>query len=217
MSNIPLTLSEDLSIPLCLDLDGTLIREDTTRTAAFRYIGNYPMKWVNPESLWQIAWWFLKGRHAFMKHKLAEHISLFTHKWTFSQNLIALALNEKKRGRPIFMVSATDHRFAQTLANTSELKPLFTHKDQFLEDHIIATNGLAPEGVNLRSEFKGEYLRDRFGEGQFIYAGNSKDDFKVWQYGATPIIAVYPENRQIAQRLSKQYQNTHVIVEMENS
>ena len=187
-------LKEDLSIPLCVDLDGTLIKEDTTRTAAFLYGGLSPLKWA------QIALWFARGKHAYMKEKLSEKINLSKEAWAFSKPIIELMKQEKKRGRPLYLVSATDIRFAKTLVKLTHRR----YEEFFKEGHIIATRGkeCSEKGiVNLRAQAKADWLIETFGIGKFIYAGNSTDDLKVWAAGATPVIMSCQETQGLAEKL----------------
>ncbi len=179
-------IDEDIKIPLCVDLDGTLIREDTTATAARRYARWNPFKWL------MIGIWFRCGRYAFMKQKLAEKVTLTSKDWTFVPGVLELLETEKGRKRPIYLVSATDQKFAHAVAQDPQCKKYFK------KSHVIASEG----EVNLRSIAKADYLASRFGENKFIYAGNSHHDLAVWKRCVSPVIVTH-ERSKLLDKLTK--------------
>ncbi len=188
-------ISDDISIPLCIDLDGTLIKEDTTQIAALKYGGWNPFKWL------QIGTWFLYKRHAYMKEKLAQHINLTPEDWTIIPSMLQLIKEETKAGRKIFLVSATDIKFAKAVAN-----------DPLCQDYFSTETTIASEGtVNLRSAEKAKCLVKKFGEGKFIYAGNSTHDLPVWFKGVSPIIVIEKEPSKLAEHLIKIQKNVTII------
>ena len=188
-------ISDDISIPLCVDLDGTLIKEDTTQLAALKYAGCNPLKWL------QIGAWFLYKRHAYMKQKLAQHVILTPDDWTIIPNMLKVIEEETKAGRSLFLVSATDIKFARAVAHAPLCKGYFSSKN------VIASEGK----INLRSAEKAKCLVEKFGEGKFIYAGNSTHDFPVWAKGISPIIVVESENCKLIEQLVKSQKNVTVI------
>ncbi len=188
-------ISEDISIPLCVDLDGTLIKEDTTQIAALKYGGYNPLKWL------QIGVWFLYKRHAYMKQKLAQHVTLTPDDWTIIPKMLDVIKEEKSAGRKVFLVSATDIKFARAAAND----PLC--QGYFSDETIIASEGT----INLRSAEKAKCLVENFGEGQFIYAGNSTHDLPVWAKGTSPIIVVEKKPSKLANQLVKSQKNVTII------
>lgn len=189
-------INEDISIPLCVDLDGTLIREDTTRIAAWKYAGYNPFKWG------LIACWFLPIRYAYMKRKLAEHMTLTPDDWEFVPGMLDLLEVEKKAGREIYLVSATDKKFALAVANDPHCKKYFK------TDHVIASEGK----VNLRSTKKADYLVEKFGAGKFIYAGNSTHDLDVWKQCVTPVIVIKEHGNILLKKLQVFHHKITVIL-----
>ena len=189
------TLNEDISIPLCVDLDGTLIRGDTTQAAALKYAGFNLFKWG------KIGFWFLKKRHAYMKQKLAEHVTLPSQDWAFVPGMLELLEKEKEAGREIYLVSATDQKFANAVAQDPRCKKYFK------KDHVIASQGY----INLRSKAKAEHLVDLFGKGNFIYAGNSEHDLDVWEQSTSPVIVIKSATCQLFKKLQKIHPNPMAI------
>lgn len=143
--------------PLCVDLDGTLIKEDVTQLLLRRYLKK------NPFGFLKIFIWFLKGR-AFLKKELSEKAVLDVSKLTYEPMVVELIKDAKKEGRLVVLATAADSFIAHRVADYCGFF-----------DKVIASNGV----LNQRAHQKGTTLRDMFGT--FIYVGNSKDDLKVWR------------------------------------
>jgi hypothetical protein len=190
-------ISEDISIPLCVDLDGTLIKEDTTQIAALKYCGYNPLKWL------QIGLWFLYKRHAYMKQKLAQYITLTPDDWTIIPAMLQVIKEETEAGRKVFLVSATDMKFARAAANDPLCQKYFS------DETVIASEGT----VNLRSAEKANCLVEKFGEGKFIYAGNSTHDLPVWAKGTSSIIVVEDESSKLAKHLMNSQKNVTLLLQ----
>ena len=160
-----LTLTPKL--PLCIDLDGTLLRTDVLSEALLIYIRRYPWKIFN------LLLWFLKGR-AYLKKRIADIIDLDFSSLPVNQKMIDLIHQYKKEGYRILLVTAAPERYGFAAA---------AHFGFF--DDVMTSR----ENHNLRSRQKAEALSQKFGQGQFIYAGNSVHDLPVWEQ-AGEIIAI---------------------------
>jgi phosphoserine phosphatase len=156
----------DTVLPLCIDLDGTLILQDTT------WLATRLLLKINPLYAVRFVSWMCRGR-AYYKQQLAQRISLEPAQLMYRPSLLRYLKDEHKKGRQIYLVTATDERFARPVA---EYVGLFTD--------VFASNGK----INLRAEAKGQALVTRFGEKAFVYAGNSMDDLKVWAHSAEAIV-----------------------------
>lgn len=154
------------SLPLCIDLDGTLIRNDTTWLATQKYLSQNPFRLIS------IVFWLLRGR-AFYKNQLAKRVLLDPAKLPYHKQLMEYLEAEKQKRRHIYLVTATDYQFARIIAD---------HLDLFTD--VYASDGK----TNLRAAAKARWLVHKFGKKGFIYAGNSVDDLKVWQYSAEAIV-----------------------------
>ena len=53
-----------------------------------------------------------------------------------------------------------------------------------LFEDVMASDGV----INLRMEAKGKALAERYGKGNFAYAGNSSHDLKTWPYAGEVIV-----------------------------
>lgn len=154
----PETDSTDLRIPLCVDLDGTLIRSDTMWEA---------MRWLlkrNPLRLLSFFVWWASGR-AHLKRQLAAHAQLDVAALPYHREFLDWLKEEKARGRTLLLVTAADQAMGERVA---------AHVGLF--DEVIGSNGTR----NLRGDTKRQCLTERFGKGGYDYAGNSSVDLAVW-------------------------------------
>lgn len=154
---LPQKIAHSRLLPLCIDLDGTLIKEDVTWAMVSVFMKQYPRKWG------ALLMWLLRGR-AYLKSNLSQHVSINPKDLTYNQALLDLMTTERQRGRLIVLATAADTRTAKRVA---DYLGIF--------DEVMATNSY----TNLRATKKSQALCKRFGEKQFIYIGNSKDDLKV--------------------------------------
>nr|WP_249792460.1 haloacid dehalogenase-like hydrolase [Bradyrhizobium sp. BRP22] len=145
------------SMPLVLDLDGTLIRGDLLYKSFFSILRR------NPLIVLACARWLLRGRAA-LKRQLALRNRIDWKRLEFRQEVVALARREQAAGRMIVLATAADAVLAGQLAFRL---PLF--------DQVIASDGAR----NLKGPAKAALLREQFPAG-FIYAGDSKSDLAVW-------------------------------------
>jgi phosphoserine phosphatase len=167
---------------LCIDLDGTLIKEDITWEATVLLLKQAPWR------LGHLLCWILRGR-AYLKARLGQHIFIDSAQLTYHPELITFIRQERQQGRYVALVTAADQSVAHAIA---------THLGIF--DEVLASNGT----INLRAEQKARALCQRFGDGQFTYAGNSRDDLKVWPFAANIIIVnASPCVRRRAEQLNK--------------
>ena len=153
--------------PLCVDLDGTLIRTDLAWESLVRLLRR------NPLYLAALPWWWLRGR-AWLKRQIAARVSIDVAALPYHQALLEFLRAERRRGRPLCLVTASDGRLAEAVA---------AHLGLFTE--VLASDGR----TNLRGTVKAARLVERFGQGGFDYAGNSPDDLPVWACARQALIA----------------------------
>ena len=155
--------------PLCVDLDGTLVKTDTFAQALLLLIR------TRPAALLSIPRWAAEGLAAF-KQRVAQEIELDPAALPFHSELLDFLKDAHETGRKLILVTASDTSVAQRVAD---------HVGLFSE--VIASDGQ----INLKAERKRDALVALFGEKGFDYAGNSSDDLIVWE-AAAGIIAVNP-------------------------
>jgi len=163
----PTTSEPPNTIPLCVDLDGTLIKTDL--------LWEYLVRWLkkNPFALGLILWWWTRGR-ACLKQRLATRVTVAADSLPCNEEFLAWLQTEKAAGRRLVLATASDLRMAE---------PVAARFGCF--DEILASDGK----TNLRSANKLRVLTEKFGERGFDYAGNSTADFAVWR-GARRAIVV---------------------------
>jgi phosphoserine phosphatase len=145
------------SMPLVLDLDGTLIEGDLLYKSFMSILRR------NPLILPACAGWLLHGRAA-LKHQLALRNRIDWDGLEFHHDVVALASREKAAGRAVVLATAADAMLAGRLAS----------RLPFI-DRVFASDGER----NLKGPIKAELLCRTFPDG-FIYAGDSKADLAVW-------------------------------------
>jgi len=150
-------MTDSSPLPLCVDLDGTLIRTDSLVESALELVRQRPL------SALLAPFWLLKGKAGF-KSKIASRIKLFPETLPYRESLVKW-LREQARVRKVYLATAAHHSIAEAVAN---YLGCFTG--------VIATRS-----VNLSAHNKAKALAEQFGDGQFDYVGNSKDDLPVWQ------------------------------------
>lgn len=159
-------------LPLCVDLDGTLILNDVTLIAYGDFIYKHQLRML------QVLFWQIIGGRALVKHKLAERIDIESSELTYNERFLEYLRNRKKNGGNLYLATACNEKYASAIC-----------KSLGIFDGFFASNSK----INLRAEAKGQKLVDVFGEKGFAYAGNSKDDLKVWEH-AGEVIVVNPSS-----------------------
>ena len=144
--------------PLCVDLDGTLMSSDTLYESLFALIKRSPF-WI-----FFLPVWLMRGKSQ-LKAEIAARVELDVSTLPYNQEFIDYLKAEKANGRKLILVTATNQKFADAIAD---------HLDLF--DEVMASS---PE-VNLRGKVKTNALVDKYGKGEFDYAGNDASDIMVW-------------------------------------
>ena len=162
----------DSQIPLCVDLDGTLVRTDTLVEALLLLCRS------QPRQLLALPSWLGQGLARF-KERVATVVRLDPASLPYDPDLLDYLRNERDRGRRLLLVTASHERTARDVAD---------HLQLF--DEVIATNGRQ----NLKGRRKRDELVRRFGDGGFDYAGDSAADLSVWP-AARRAIAVNASRR----------------------
>jgi len=155
--------------PLCVDLDGTLVKTDTFAQALLLLIR------TRPSVLLSIPRWAVGGLAAF-KQRIAKEIELDPAALPFHSDLLVFLKAEREKGRELVLATASDKSVARRVAD---------HTGLFSE--VLASDGL----VNLKASHKRDALVALFGEKGFDYAGNASDDLIVWE-AAAEVIVVNP-------------------------
>lgn len=153
-------------VPLCVDLDGTLIKTDMLFESLVRLLKR------NPLYIFGVLAWWARGR-AYLKAQIAARIQVDAATLPFSSEFLDYLKAEKARGRRLLLVTASDAAMANQVAKQV---PIF--------DEVLASDG----SRNLRGKNKGETLAWIFGVKGFDYAGNSRVDLPVWEQAREAIV-----------------------------
>ncbi|MFZ1985361.1 MAG: UbiA family prenyltransferase [Desulfatitalea sp.] len=148
------------SYPLVIDLDGTLLDSDLLIESTLAYVHAEPAHLLHPLG------WLAKCGKAYLKERLANTIQIDVTRLPYNPEVVAFIKNERAKGRPIILATASHKIYAEQVA---------THLRLF--DRVLATDG----NINLSVRNKRNRLVEEFGEGGFDYVGNSHDDLPVWQ------------------------------------
>jgi len=146
------------TVPLVVDLDGTLLRSDLLHESALRMVAR------TPQHAWQLLAWLMHGK-AYLKQRLAERIPLEVDSLPFDERVLSWVDAEHKAGRHTVLCSASDGHYVRQVAD---------HLGIF--DEVIASDG----HDNVSAQRKADRLVERFGEKGFDYAGDSWKDLPVW-------------------------------------
>jgi len=160
-------MNESQSIPLCVDLDGTLVKLDTLHQALFLLLRR------DFASLFRIPGWLLKGK-AYLKEQVMQRVTLDATVLPYNPSFLTWLRAEHAAGRKLVLATASNYRTANAV---SEHLGLF--------DEVIASNA----ENNLRHNRKLSAIRERFE--RFGYAGNDASDFPIWE-AADEVILVNP-------------------------
>jgi 4-hydroxybenzoate polyprenyltransferase/phosphoserine phosphatase len=156
-----------LSVPLCVDLDGTLILSDTLLESALLLIKR------NPLNVFRFLLWLLRGR-AELKAQIASRVTLNPAALPYNREFVSWLESERAAGRSLWLCTAANVKLAETVA---------AHLGIF--DGVIASDAR----TNLAGDSKAARLVERFGERGFDYCGNERRDLKVWRHASGAIVA----------------------------
>ena len=159
-------MSKNQSIPLCVDLDGTLIHSDLLLESFLVLIKQ------NPLFLFLLPLWLLGGK-AKLKAQIARRVQINGGALPYSEAFVGWLKDQKNQGREIWLCTASDQRMAQAVAD---------HVGLF--DGVLASDG----HTNLSGDHKAKQLVQRFGERGFDYCGNHRVDLKVWKHARAAIV-----------------------------
>ena len=151
-------LRDDGSIPLVVDVDGSLVSGDLLIEGTIRLLAATPLK------LFTLPFWLARGR-ATLKRRVARAVPLPPETLVLNPAVLEEVAAAKAAGRQIWLASAADELAVAPLA-----------------ERIGATGHFASNGrTNLAGEAKAATLVNRFGAGGFDYIGNERRDLAVWK------------------------------------
>ena len=169
-------VAQTSAVPICVDLDGTLIRADMAFETLLAVLRRKP--WL----ALAMPFWLLRGRAAF-KDRLAAGADFDPAALPYNEPLLAWLREQRSQGQHLVLATASNRRVAERIA---EYLGLF--------DEVLASDATR----NLKGEEKRRRLTERFGSKGFDYVGNSDADVAVWSEARSAVLVNVPP--QVAKR-----------------
>lgn len=148
--------------PLCVDLDGTLIRSDSLFEAVCAVLRH------NFLDIFRLPLWLSRGM-SFFKSQCFSRSEIDIARLPYNVELLETLRAEQKRGRKLVLATGTHQDFAAKVAE---------HLGLFAE--VIASDSQR----NLVGSAKAEELVTRYGDRGFDYVGDSRMDLQVWKHAS---------------------------------
>jgi 4-hydroxybenzoate polyprenyltransferase len=144
-------------LPLCVDLDGTLVKSDTLADSLC------VLARTHPADLLRLPGWLLSGK-ARLKQEVSARATLDAAHLPYNEALIVYLREQAASGRPLYLSTGADQQLADGVAQ---------HLGLF--DGVFSSDG----ATNLTGGEKLRLLESRFGRGGFAYVGNSRKDLPL--------------------------------------
>ncbi|MGR8997907.1 MAG: UbiA family prenyltransferase [Gammaproteobacteria bacterium] len=171
------------SVPLFVDLDGTLIKTDLLIESTFYLLKKQP--WM----LLVMLYWLASGK-ARLKKEIAIRSVLDFSVLPLQKEFVEFLNNEAKNGRSLYLATASDRRLAEPVA-----KRLGIFKQ------VLASDGHR----NLKGARKLDAILTCCNDSAFDYAGNARADLAIWAKARRAIV-VNPDIGVIAAARKRGYQ-----------
>jgi 4-hydroxybenzoate polyprenyltransferase len=166
-----------VDVPLCVDLDGTLVSTDTLHESLLGLARKQPAQ------LLRAPLWLLGGK-AHFKRELAARVLPDVEHLPYRKELLAHLAGERDRGRRLVLATGADERVARAIA---------AHLGLFSD--VVASDGKN----NLTAQKKLLRLVERFGS--FDYAGDGSVDLPVWTRARQAIVV--SQSRRLVTRVRR--------------
>jgi 4-hydroxybenzoate polyprenyltransferase len=151
-------IADCASVPLVVDLDGTLLKTDLLHECTLRLIK------VRPWTLLLLPFWLLRGR-TYVKTRIFEEVHLDYASLPVDEGVVEWLRDEKIQGRRVVLATASGKQVAERAVAHLELFDIVLGSDS-------QRNLKGSEKVQAILQFCGP---------TFDYAGNSRADYPVWR------------------------------------
>lgn len=153
-------------VPLCVDLDGTLVKSDTLLDTVI------VLARQSPASLLHFPQWVAQGKAVF-KRKVSSLAAIDVVHLPYNQPLLEYLRQKHAEGREIYLATGADTLLAERVA---------AHLGIF--KGVLASDG----NVNLTGRNKLAAFQERFRQG-FCYIGNARPDVPLLTHCVQPMVA----------------------------
>ncbi len=164
---MPQTKISSHEIPLCVDLDGTLIYTDLLYETFLQAIKKRPLLLI------LLPLWYFKFGLSYVKKKLLDYAHIEAESLPYNYPLINYLKRKKTEGTRLILVTGSHILLAHKVAN---------HLNLF--DEVYGT-----EDNNLTGSNKAQFLIKQFGSHRFDYIGNELKDLIIWQSSRKALLA----------------------------
>lgn len=154
------------NVPLCVDLDGSLISTDMLFESLVRALKK------NIFIAFLIPFWVLRGPHI-LKYELARRAHVDFSVLPYRRHVLQWLQEQKQTGRKLILCTGSTDQQAKAVAD---------HLELFSE--IISTT---PD-KNLTGKNKAALLLQRYGSRGFDYLGNESKDLHIWEQSRHAIV-----------------------------
>src|ERR1700761_3064069 len=152
--------------PLCVDLDGTLVKSDTLVDSLLLLVRTRPLDAL------KTPLWVLRGK-ANLKRKVTARVTLNVEHLPYNRPLLEYLMAQRGDGRKLYLATGADSALAERIAR---------HLNIF--DGVLSSDG----ATNLTGSNKLAGFRSRF-SGDFDYIGNARPDLPLLAAAAAPMLA----------------------------
>lgn len=153
--------------PLCVDLDGTLVKSDTLVDSLL------VLARTHPAQLLALPAQLMRGKAAF-KAFVTSHVTLDVVHLPYNRKLLQFLHDEHNRGRSIYLATGADTHLAKRVA---------AHLGLFTG--VLGSDG----STNLTGNRKLDRLRSQLGNQPFDYIGNDVPDLPLLAHATENMVA----------------------------
>jgi 4-hydroxybenzoate polyprenyltransferase len=165
-------MNQRQTIPLCVDLDGTLTKADLSVESFVAAIRRAP--WL----VAAVPVWLLAGKQR-LKAELARRTQPDISVLPYNEDVLKLVSSARESGRKTILVTGSNQKFAEQVQ--SHLK---------LFDEVVASDSK----VNLTGRRKAAVLNDLCGKEGYEYIANGFVDMPVWESAAAAVTVNAPRS-----------------------
>ncbi len=145
------------SVPLAIDLDGTLIKSDSLIESLLTLFK------CNPLYVLSMLAWMVRGK-AHLKRQVSCRVTLDVSSLPYHMDLLTYLRDQHHKKRSLVLATGADEHIARQITDYLQIF-----------DRVMASDGK----TNLSGVAKKDRLVAEFGAGGFDYAGNSRKDLSV--------------------------------------
>jgi 4-hydroxybenzoate polyprenyltransferase len=153
-------------MPLCVDLDGTLVLSDVLLESLLALIKR------NPFNLLLMVFWAVQGR-ARLKAEVAARVSVNPKSLPYDREFVNWLERERNLGRQLWLCTGANN---QPAASIAAYVGIF--------EGVMASD----RTTNLAGTSKAQRLVTSFGERGFDYCGNERRDLAIWRHAHGAVV-----------------------------